>query len=337
MTGSSSHASDAEHDLVPVPPQEWLAEDWHFRMSVPRACTMVPGSTKPPELDELRLLVRFERDKPAAEIAVLGALLDREVDALDWLEQSSALKSKQIVSVGEVPRQGAQAHVEVTWKSGKGDHAGRYFATKAGPRLFVVACSSARHDREQLAGEFGAAIATFEPCHEPTARYSEPMDRHGGETPVPWQLALPSSWILEMGSSSDEADSFQAENLRALPGSPAEMVGKLAFAVLARSAGETPREIATLYLDAVAAHGLTIGAETVSAEPASKPFTQSWSLIAPVRRDGLPGELRCRVLCHPRVWVLAGVLGLTREDDVDAWMQNKRVLDVMMSTLRLKP
>jgi hypothetical protein len=337
VTQSSSPASSVERDLVDAPPQEWLAEDWHFRMKVPRACTMVPGSTNPPDLDELRLLARFERHKPSAEIAVLGALINREVDALDWLEQSSALKSKRIVAVAEVPHQGAQADVEVTWKNGTGDHAGRYYATKAGPRLFVVACTSGRDDQADLAAEFGAVIDTFEPCQEPTARYSEPMGRQGGETPIEWQLALPASWIVEIGSSSEEADSFQAENLRTPPGCPPEMVGKLAFAVLARSAGETPREIATLYLDAVSDHGLTLGSETVSAEPASEPFTQSWCLVAPVRRDDLPGELRCRVLCHPRVWVLAGVLGLTREDDVDAWMQNKRVLDVMMSTLRLKP
>ncbi|RLB61359.1 MAG: hypothetical protein DRI90_11575 [Deltaproteobacteria bacterium] len=337
MTGSSSPANAAERDLVPAPPQEWLAEDWHFRVSVPRACTMVPGSTNPPALDELRLLARFERRKPSAEIAVLGALLDREVDALDWLEQSSALKCKQIVAVAEVARQGAQADVEVTWKNGKGDHAGRYYATKAGPRLFVLACSGAPDDQAQLADDFAAVIDTFEPCLEPTARYSEPMRRHGGETPIPWQLTLPVSWILEIGSSSEEADSFQAENLRRTSGGSAEMVGKLAFAVLARSAGETPREVATLYLDAVKDHGLTMGPETVNAEPAAEPFSQSWCLVAPVLRDDLPGELRCRVLCHPRVWVLAGVLGLTREDDVDAWMQNKRVLDLMMSTLRLKP
>jgi len=337
VTESSSHAGAAEPDLVEAPPQEWLNEDWRFSMRVPRACQMVPGTRQPPAQDQLRLLARFERNKPAGEIAVFGTLLEREVDAMDWLEQSPALRSKRIVSIGEVAFVGAQADVEVMWHNGQGDHAGRLYATKAGPRLFVLACSSAKGDQPVLAGEFEAAIESFVPKHEPKGRYSESMRRHSGETPVEWQLSLPASWLLEIGSASDEADSFQAENLRHPRGAPAEMVGKLAFAVLARSAGETPREIATLYLDAVAEHGLTMGDEEVKALPAKAPFTQSWSLIAQVRRDDLPGELRCRVLCHPRVWVLTGVLGLTREDDVDAWMQNKRVLDVMLSTLRLEP
>ena len=337
MTDSSSHAGAPAPDLVEAPPQEWLDEDWHFSLQVPRACQVRPGTKHPPEVDELRLLARFERSKPAGEIAVFGTLLEREIDALDWLEQSPAMRNRRIVSLGEVERLGAEADVEVAWKNGTGDRSGRYFVTKAGPRLFVLACSSGTDDAPLLAGEFAAAIQSFAPKHDPKGRYAEPMRRHGGETPVPWQLTLPASWVLEMGSSSEEADSFQAENLRHPPGAPPEMVGKLAFAVLGRGAGETPRSIANLYLDAVAEHGLVLGDEEVAALDPVAPFTQSWSLIAQVRREELPGELRCRVLCHPRVWVLAGVLGLTREEDVDAWMQNKRVLDVMIATLRLKP
>jgi hypothetical protein len=41
-------------------------------------------------------------------------------------------------------------------------------------------------------------------------------------------------------------------------------------------------------------------------------------------------------MCHDDVWVLAGLLGLTRETQLQAWMQNKRALDLMTFGLKFK-
>jgi hypothetical protein len=41
-------------------------------------------------------------------------------------------------------------------------------------------------------------------------------------------------------------------------------------------------------------------------------------------------------MCHPKAWVLAGMLGLTSQQDVGAWMQNKRALDLTTLGLKLR-
>jgi hypothetical protein len=68
-------------------------------------------------------------------------------------------------------------------------------------------------------------------------------------------------------------------------------------------------------------------------EPA--PFAQSWLLCTPVEREGLAGELRCRVMRHKHLWVVGSVLGPARRDDVEAWMRNKRQLDLATSSLEI--
>jgi hypothetical protein len=58
---------------------------------------------------------------------------------------------------------------------------------------------------------------------------------------------------------------------------------------------------------------------------------------APVWRESMPGELRCTVLCHEHAWVLAALVGLTREERPAAWMQNRRALSLCAFGTRISP
>ncbi len=167
------------------------------------------------------------------------------------------------------------------------------------------------------------------------------MRPRSGATPVRWKLLLPESWIVQPGTESPEVASFEADNLRAAAAPDEdeedELVGKLSFAIVARGAVKRPRELASVYLDALAESGLTLAHRDFSADPCGPPFSRAFQLVSPVtRKDAAPGEVRCRVLVHPRAWVIAGVLSPRREDDPAAWTQNQRALDVVTSTLRIK-
>jgi hypothetical protein len=329
-------AQHTPDDLVDAPPQEWLDGAWRFRMKLPRAWHASPGSTLLPRAHEVTLLARYERDDPPAKLEVFGTLLEREVDAGDWLTHSYMLAGKTIERVAEPTRTAKVADVEATWGSDDTIRAGRFHATKQGSRMYLLICSTDAKHRDQLASLSAACAASFEPEKGADVSFSEVMRPHKAKTPVPWQMLLPASWIVEYGSSGEDVASLQAENIRRGDDDPGETVGKLAFAVLSRSAGKTPRDVAELYLSAVRDNGLDIGYENVSLEVARKPFSQSWYLVAPVAHEDLPGELRCRVMCHDDVWVLAGLLGLTRETNLQAWMQNKRALDVVTFGLKFK-
>jgi hypothetical protein len=165
----------------------------------------------------------------------------------------------------------------------------------------------------------------------------EPMRVESAATPVPWRVSIPASWKIDPGGGSDEVASFQATNLAHRGEPDEEAVGKLVVAVFARGALGRPREVARLYLDALAEAGLRVHSDTFEEEPAAEPFDRSWILVSPASRSAsLPGEVRCRVMRHARVWVLAGALSPRAEDDRAAWMQAKRALDVATQTLRIK-
>jgi hypothetical protein len=160
----------------------------------------------------------------------------------------------------------------------------------------------------------------------------EPLLRHGDPKPVPWRVRLPSSWTLETPTSSDEAASFQASKLRG-----EELVGKLAVAVIGREVMKRPRDVANVYLESLDSYGLEVERDDFAAEEAAPPFEQSWCLESPVLRSGaVPGEVRCRVLRHERAWVIAGMLSPRREDDPPAWDENRRTLDLVTRTFRIK-
>ena len=323
-----------------MPRQQWLDPAWNFEMRVHRELRARPASTTSPTDATLRLLMSFLHEADGAQIDVFGARVEREVDSADWLELAPLLEDKEIDERAIVQQRGRQADFSLSWGEAASAQRGRFFATKGGPRMFVVACSAPKDRWTAHAEHFATSIATFAPLHDRDQRYAEPMRFFEaalvcGDTPHRFTIALPQSWIVEPGSRSETAAALQAENLRKRPYGPDELVGKLAFAVLARSVATTAREVASLYLEAVEHNGLDVGAESVETEPARQPWTASWKLVAPVMRDDIPGELRCRVVCDERVWVLCGVLSPRLEHDEQAWLENKRAWDLAISSMRL--
>ncbi len=335
MGASRNKAHDAHGATVTVGAQDWLDAEWHFRMLLPEAHRAMP---EPPETPgrALQRLVRFQLASDKAEIDVMASKLTREVDAADWLASTSLAHKRRVVDHREQARRPSNASLDVQWERAGARQRSRLCAIKSGPRMFLISCSAPEDRWDAALPALEAAIASFEPVVPPPHRHAEPLRAYGAKTPIPWTTRVPASWLIEPGTEHERAASFQAENLHRARGERSEMVGKMAFAVLERSLYKTARETVDVYLDAVREHGLAIGDNEVVSQPAKKPFKQSWHLTAPVLRDTLPGEVRCRILLHDEVWVLGGVLSMRREHDVMAWMENKRALDVVMARLRFQ-
>jgi hypothetical protein len=308
---------------------------WHHRIALPAGYSMEPETFAVPGSEAPTSLGRFRRDDPPAEIEVFGALLGREVDPADWLDASPLVAGARVDSRRVEPAAtGARGSVVAALGDGR---IARLYAAKWGARLLALRCATDADHYPGLAEELLVTLRSLEPVLAEGGRFAEPMRVESGDAPVPWKTSIPASWKVEPGGGDEDVASFQATNL-ARPGAPdEEPVGKLAFAVFARGALKRPREVASFYLEALADGGLRVLGDAFEEEPAREPFDHSWLLVSPATRSAsLPGEVRCRVMRHDRVWVLAGALSPRAEDDRAAWMQDKRALDVVTQSLRIK-
>jgi hypothetical protein len=326
--------SASNGDFVAVSSQEWLDEEWRFKMRVPRAHVAKPGLPSVPTVQSLHRLVRYELTDDEATIDVSASKLLREVDAGDWLATWPVLNIKGVVEGVEKEHHASYAELDAHWQSGGVSWRGRFVCIKSGPRMFLIACKAPQQHWDAVVQRLAVVFDSFEPSTKAPHRYAERLRDYSAESPIPWTISLPSSWMLEPGTKNDKVASFQAENMTQAWGEPGEMVGKMAFAVLDRPMYKTPRETVNLYLDAVRDHGIEIGPTQLKLLELRRPFEQSWCLEAPVWSDDAPGVVHCRVLLHENVWVLAGVLSVRREEDAMAWMQNKRAIDVVTRSLR---
>jgi hypothetical protein len=163
------------------------------------------------------------------------------------------------------------------------------------------------------------------------------MQEFRGETPLPWQVKLPATWVIVPASSSEEVSGFQARNVRANEETRGSTVGHLALAVAARKTARKAAEAAKWYLDELSWAGLSFEAPPLAREPVHKRWKRGWFAMTALTYETYQGELRYRVLAHPKLWVVAGLVGVSREEDASAWMQNKRALDILTRSLRLCP
>ena len=335
------------HPTTPRDPPEVLAASfvpivrggpeapWHHRVALRAGYSMKPDPLAVPASESPTSLGRFRREDPSTEIEIFGAVLGREVDPADWLDASPLVAGARVVSRHVEPAAaGARGSVVAALGDGR---VARLFAAKWGARVLALRCVTRADDYPALAEELLVTLRSLEPVDPGGGRFAEPMHTETASAPLSWKTSIPASWKVEPGGGDEDVASFQATNL-ALRGDPEEEpVGKLAFAVFARGALKRPREVASFYLDALAEGGLRVQSDAFEEEPAEDPFEHAWLLTSPVARSQcLPGEVRCRVMRHERVWVLAGLLSPRAEDDRAAWMQDKRALDVVTQTLRIK-
>jgi hypothetical protein len=317
--------------------EETSCEDsqWHFKAAVRWPCVVGPAPGTAPAVGAPQRLAWYRRESPLVDIEVVGHLLEREVDAADFLdEELAAMDGVKVVSRRPVAlKGGAAGDVVATWERDGKAFAGRFFATKWGARVFVVSARAALEDYEAIAEDFFTTLATFEPIHDLEGMFAERVVKVSHKVPLKWEAVIPDAWMVLPAYEDERIAGFQAVSVEGFD--IKTVYGRISFAVADRSAAKKPREAANLFLDVVRENGFELLSEEFTEEPAQKPFERSWVLASKLVQGDRRGELRCRVMMHPSVWAIGGVLGPSEGDDRASWMENKRALDVVTSTLRL--
>ncbi len=328
-------------DFFSVTQTRCVDRRWHFQVGVHRASKAGPGGEAPPEGQEIQSLGLFQRESPPADVEILGMALGIEIDPADWLEEFLRLHGMEVVSRRPVRMlAGVVGDVVARWSAEGGSFAGRFFATKWGPRLFLLWGRTGLASYPELAEDFFVSVMTFRVLDDSLGLFAEKVRTVAGGEPISWKAMVPGSWKVEPENAREGVGAFQASLISpAEEGGAAqqELLGKLSFAVVSRAKATKAREVARKYFDALRDLDIDLESTALVEEEASAPYEQSWLLVSPFNRKGGTGEVRCRILQHPRAWVVAGVVGPNREADVAAWMQCKRALDIAALALELRP
>jgi hypothetical protein len=325
--------------------QTGLADSmWHFAVAVADGSEVIVQPLEEPSLAQrTQSLTLFRQAQPEADVEILGHLLADEIDPHDWLTRAVLNDGREIRS--SKPRHllaGVAGDIVATWSLDGEPFAGRFVATKWGPRLFVVSCRTRLADYPSLAGQFLRTVASFEALDTSHGDFAEHVHMVEAEAPLPWKVGVPESWYVQLHSAGDEGSWFDAMHQAPSPTGEqsGEIDGRLSFAVMARSVAQRPREAGNVLLRALTDNEVDIEQADFERDDAVLPacrtdLPDAWSLVTPIRRGEAEGELRCRVMMHEHAWIVAGVLGPSVEVDDDAWMRNKRMLDLTTTTLEM--
>ncbi len=307
---------------------------WHFRLRLPWPMTVAPNAgLKAPAPGRPARLAWYRYPQPLADLQIAGHWLEGELDPLHWLEQYMKLAGLNVVSAAPGRTSaGLVGDMVATWTRHHQRYAGRFLAAKWGPRMFLLSLSAQLDDYPRLADSYFRSIASFEALDDSLGVFAEPARPLHFDVPVKWRALIPDSWWVQRSASRSQLAGVHAVWLR---GRNLEAVnGKLSFGLAGRSVVATPRQAAELYLATLRAHGIEPEHDEFVEEDAEPPFERSWLHAGLCHRDSLVGEVRCRVMLHPRCWVVGGLVGPSREQSGVVWMVNKRALDVVYSTLR---
>jgi hypothetical protein len=168
------------------------------------------------------------------------------------------------------------------------------------------------------------------------------------QKPVLHRLLLPKSWMFHGDPSrTGRVSMFQAAQIPAAPPDAPKalthLYGRLHVAVADLAEARSPRDAANRYLDVAQRAGVSLESEDfverelLSAGPTGRPLEGAWRLVTAARMGELAAELRCDVLLFEGVWVIAGVVGPSRDVALWPWMRNTRVLNVVTQTLAFLP
>lgn len=306
---------------------------WHFRLAVPRTWRIGPQGEEPPVLGRDRTLALFSTRDPDADLEIIGRTMEFEIDPADWLALKLVREGRTIVSTRPVPLlSGVVGDAVATWEIAERAWAGRFFATKWGPRLFELQLRTPLEHYPQFADEFFLGLSSFAAQDDSLGLFSERVTTFTGERPVPFEFVLPVSWQAEPWSRRGEAG-FEARPVGAT--NPDVVNGHVGLYLLPRSAAGGIEDAAEIFYRRILDFGIEAEPDIFVAEQARKGFRRSHLSVGPAHHADGFGEARCRVLEHSAAWVVAGTLSTGPAGPPLAWMRVKRALDIVTGTLAI--
>ncbi|MEQ9320000.1 MAG: hypothetical protein RIF41_12625 [Polyangiaceae bacterium] len=311
---------------------------WHFSIYLPSDTVSAEVGTAMPDFGQTESLARFQRSDAAIDIEVLGHWLEYEVDPADWLDAELEDLGHRVVSAKRVDTaNGVAGDVVAEWVHDEHAYAGRFLAAKWGPRLFVVATRVLAADYASQAASAFMAAASLRPLADWPSRFAEGVALVEMDQPFDWSVAIPASWDVVEHDPTDDGAWFDASHVAPCPPDEqsGERDGRLSMAVMTRACAARPHDAANIYIRALRDNDVILDTPKLQDMTVDGRFLQRWRITTAVTRHGAGGELTCDVLLHEHAWIVAGVLGPTRDADRDAWMRNKRALDIVIETLEI--
>ncbi len=337
------------HTTTLTLPQEVLKQDyirisytqlpdvhWHFESARHKSTRLGPPGKVPAPGGAVERLAIFNRMDPPCDVEIFGAHVAHDVNPADWLDLwLEQQKHVTVVSRLRFPHSGgAIGDVLAKWDVKGVPWVGRFFVTKVGPRVFLLWSRVAEADYARMAEPIFLSIMSFKVLDTNAGPLAEAVRWATGKAPVAWKLALPTSWHGEAEPGNEQAASFQASLLApAAPGAAPQILGKLSFAIIAPGPVADGRDLGAKSLEAVRSSGVVVESSEFVEEPASEPYTESLYLCTKGMLNGTPVAVHARILRHPSAWVSALVVSPARELSPPAWMQARRLLDIVTMTL----
>lgn len=308
---------------------------WHFRLSVRWPAELAPQGADPvPKLNDPKRLLFLRRDNPRWDLQVVGHYVDREIDPHHFLEDLLAAQGRHVVSTNPIPlSNGMVGDMVATWDHGGTPYAGRFFASKWGPRIFVLSAQARRDDYKLVADDFFDTMGSFEVIDTSPGHFAELVYPIAIDVPVRWKTSVPDSWRVQLSPPEEVVAGFVAANLRG--GELTSVDGMLSMGVALRKVAKKPRKAARMFLDTIKHNAIELEHQDFIDEPSRKGFKRIWCCATDCMMGDAPGEMRCRVMMSKNFWVVAGLLGPRRADDPVSWRENKRALDIATHTLEL--
>ena len=134
---------------------------------------------------------------------------------------------------------------------------------------------------------------------------------------------------MQRAPAGPKVSSFQAAQVPIEPVTDMEtLVGKLSFAVVARSAVRVPRMAAKAFLDVLKENEFTIEEKDFEEEPSRPPFHKSWILVAKTSGKASPASSAAASCSTSGRGSSPVSSARAAKRDPFAWMRNKRALDV---------
>ena len=295
---------------------------WYFQVMVENSTRLAPETGAAPEPNgPLISLALLNRPDPPCDLEIYGQHLPADIDPADWLDlwlaeaKITPLSSKRVRTLA-----GAVGDVVGSWEANGQKFLGRFFCLKAGPRLVLMWFRCAEADYPKLADDIFISMASFTLPDDSPGPLAEGVRWVEHTSPVACRVAIPASWETKVDQTIPSVSSFQASLTASGPAGPL-MLARLSFAVISPELIADHDHAIAQAVSAVSAAGVTVeGGRTIPEAPTA-PYTESSLTVRAAKLGGQPAEFRCRVLRHPRCWIVVVVVSIDRATSSIAWMR----------------
>jgi len=307
-----------------------------FKMAIPTSWVRLDVPADLYQADERQTLGLYRTpagSAPEAEIEVETLLLEREVAPADWLRLQVERSGWRVLREGELRvSEGACPDWLVEAAGPSGAYVFRLSARKNGRRLFLLSARTTVTGYASVADDFGIAIGTWMQLHPGERRYAERLLEVDVNDPIRARIRHLATWT----PYTPEGVGPGAGGIGFRWSNGKETGGSIAVKLYAKAGHESERleDYVRMFSQDMKTLGIALGPQA-RAEPALFPrFPRAGVLLVSLgQRGDREVEVAGLILQSNEAWVVLEGISPTRAANPEAWMVNKRALEVMAMQL----